>query len=230
MMGRCLQWLDGSGRRAGKPAWISELFSHLLPEVRSQGRRSRRGGAPGGVAVCCCLPAIREISRGLLTMRLSALRLPSSARGGKLKAHLAPRRENADAWLFEIVDQEIERDAANTLRVIRGLDPRIHPSSGRVLRRRWIAGSSPAMTRVAFPGRDAARSAASQNRDRTEHRRSLRPRLCSAPLRRSHSASKTRVNALMALRCVRGTRSVNLSLILIAETASPLAAFWRRIW
>src|SRR3954451_17090917 len=32
------------------------------------------------------------------------------------------------------------------------------------------------------------------------------PRLCSAPLRKGHSASKTRVNALMALHCVRGTR------------------------
>jgi hypothetical protein len=32
------------------------------------------------------------------------------------------------------------------------------------------------------------------------------PRLCSAPLRKCHSASMTRVNALMALRCVRGTR------------------------
>src|SRR6195952_2852889 len=44
--------------------------------------------------------------------------------------------------------------------------------------------------------------AASQNRDRTNHRRPLRPRLCSAPLREElrHSASKTRVNALMALR------------------------------
>src|SRR5947209_4272666 len=85
IMGRCLQWLDGTGARAGKPAWISELVSRLLSEVRSQGRRSRRGGAPGGVAVCCCLPAIREISRGLLTMRLSALRLPSS-RGEETKS------------------------------------------------------------------------------------------------------------------------------------------------
>jgi hypothetical protein len=49
-------------------------------------------------------------------------------------------------------------------------------------------------------------SAASQNRDRTKHRRPLRPRLCSAPLRKGHSASKTRVNALMALRCLRDTQ------------------------
>src|SRR4051812_23013315 len=32
----------------------------------------------------------------------------------------------------------------------------------------------------------------------------------SAPLRKGHSASKTRVNALMALRCVRGTPDVAL--------------------
>ena len=36
---------------------------------------------------------------------------------------------------------------------------------------------------AAFPGRDAARSAASQNRDRTRYRRPLRPRVCRAPLR-----------------------------------------------
>jgi len=53
-------------------------------------------------------------------------------------------------------------------------------------------------------------SGAPQSRDRTKRRRSLRPRLCSAPLRKSHSASKTRVNALMALRCVRGTRLLRL--------------------
>src|ERR1700754_2102878 len=42
-------------------------------------------------------------------------------------------------------------------------------------------------------------SAASQNRDRTKHQRSLRPRLCSAPLRKGY-----------ALRCVRGTLSQQL--------------------
>jgi hypothetical protein len=43
--------------------------------------------------------------------------------------------------------------------------------------------------------RCSALRAASQNRDRTKHRRSLRPRLSSAPLRKSY-----------ALRCVRGTK------------------------
>src|SRR5947209_12633412 len=123
MMGRCLQWLDGSGRRAGKPAWISELVSHLLPEVRSQGRRSRRGGAPGGVAVCCCLPAIREISRGLLTMRLSALRLPSSSRGDLGKPRPRKRRENAEAWLFEIADRICPEFGSRPCARYRGCSP-----------------------------------------------------------------------------------------------------------
>jgi hypothetical protein len=39
-------------------------------------------------------------------MRLSALRFPSLLEGRKLKAHLARRRENAGAWLFEIVDRK----------------------------------------------------------------------------------------------------------------------------
>ena len=46
------------------------------PEARTRVLR-RRGGAPRGVAVCLCFPAIREISRGLLTTRLSALPPPS---------------------------------------------------------------------------------------------------------------------------------------------------------
>jgi hypothetical protein len=32
--------------------------------------------------------------------------------------------------------------------VIRGLDPRIHPSSQSIFQRGWIAGSSPAMTEL----------------------------------------------------------------------------------
>src|ERR1051325_18190 len=51
------------------------------PEERT-GALRRRGGAPRGVAVCCCLPAIRETLRGLLTTRLSSLPLPPFARRG----------------------------------------------------------------------------------------------------------------------------------------------------
>src|ERR1700730_9882174 len=62
-MGLCLQWLDGAGARGRKPSgsWRKPL---LVPEVRPQGRRSRRGGTLRGVAVCLCFSAIREISRG----------------------------------------------------------------------------------------------------------------------------------------------------------------------
>src|SRR3954454_22734479 len=49
------------GRR--KPAWMAASAAPD-PEVRPRGRRSRRGEAPRGVAVCLCFPAIREISRG----------------------------------------------------------------------------------------------------------------------------------------------------------------------
>jgi hypothetical protein len=56
----------------GKPAWISELVSRLLPEARPQGRRSRRDGASEG--------------RIFTTKaRRSALRLPSK-RGEKTKS------------------------------------------------------------------------------------------------------------------------------------------------
>src|SRR3954454_17104120 len=61
----------GRGQACGaKPPRVA-----TSPEERTRVLR-RRGGAPGGVAVCLCLPAIREIRRGLLHMRLSALRLP----------------------------------------------------------------------------------------------------------------------------------------------------------
>src|ERR1700704_541397 len=46
-----------------KPAWMASLLAPV-PEARSQGRRSRRGGTLRGVAVCLCFSAIREISRG----------------------------------------------------------------------------------------------------------------------------------------------------------------------
>jgi hypothetical protein len=47
----------------------------------------------------------------------------------KIKAQLARRRENESAWLFEILNREIFAKRRNILCVIRGLDPRIHPSS-----------------------------------------------------------------------------------------------------
>jgi hypothetical protein len=67
----------------------------------------------------------------------------------------APRREGANAyletriwsWLFEILKLVCVRSAAflapQNASVMPGLDPGIHQSSRKVLRRRWITGSKP---------------------------------------------------------------------------------------
>jgi hypothetical protein len=47
--------------------------------------------------------------------RLSALHLPSK-RGDQLKSQLARRRENANAWLFESVDQKLSKTPQHILR------------------------------------------------------------------------------------------------------------------
>jgi hypothetical protein len=69
---------------------------------------------------------------------------------------------------------------------------------------RWAQPSGQAPHRT-FPGRSAARSDALQTRDR--HKR----RVCEGPgsAVHRHSASKTRVNALMALHRVRDTTHVS---------------------
>src|ERR1051325_4168844 len=101
MTGRCLQWLDGAGARGRKPSgsWRKPL---LVPEVPVPGTKKspqveRREALP------CALFPQGNMPRPV-AVRLSALRFPSQ-RGGKLKAHLARRRENADPWLFDIVDR-----------------------------------------------------------------------------------------------------------------------------
>src|SRR5437868_8308189 len=104
-MGRCLKWLDGCRRRAGKPA---RMASVARAGARKSGPRVEEvaaGGAPGGVAVCLCFPAIRGTCRGVLQCAFRRSASPHK-RGGKLKAHLARRRENADVWLREIVDRK----------------------------------------------------------------------------------------------------------------------------
>jgi hypothetical protein len=50
-----------------------------------------------------------------------------------------------------------------------------------------------------------ARNGAPQTRDRSRFRRLERSRISGAPHRKSHSALKTRVNALMALHRIRDT-------------------------
>src|SRR5437868_3843939 len=100
MTGRCLQWLDGAGARGRKPSgsWRKPL---LVPEERSQGRRSRRRWSAEKALPCALFPGDPGTRPRPVTVRLSALRFPSQ-RGGKPKAHLARRRENEDPWLFEM--------------------------------------------------------------------------------------------------------------------------------
>ena len=65
LRGAAFSGWTGQVKGGRKPAWMASLLAPV-PEVRPRGRRSRRGGAPRGVAVCLCFPAIREIRRGLL--------------------------------------------------------------------------------------------------------------------------------------------------------------------
>src|SRR3954463_15934678 len=95
----CLRWLDGAGEGRRKPAWMASLLAPV-PEVRPQGQR-RRGGAPRGVAVCLCLPAIREIRRGRYQVAPFGASPPLISRGDFEQTSDATRRENAKAWLFE---------------------------------------------------------------------------------------------------------------------------------
>src|SRR5947199_189469 len=113
------------------------------------------GGAPGGVAVCLCFPPLREIRRGVLQCAFRRSASPHFSRGGKLKAHLARRRENAGAWLFDIVDRKFAapfpgRDAARS-------------SCGALLRRTGIAQNAALCTAPALQ-RTASRCAASGER------------------------------------------------------------------
>src|ERR1044071_6325951 len=102
MMGRCLQWLDGAGARGRKPSgsWRKPLLvpEEPVPRSKKSPQVERREALP-----CALFPGDPGTKPRPVTVRLSALRFPSQ-RGGKLKAQLARRRENADAWLFEIVD------------------------------------------------------------------------------------------------------------------------------
>jgi hypothetical protein len=124
---------------------------------RNGRRTGGQGGAPGGAApyvtgrARLALSAARD--EAVLVSRVprkhpgaSRRSIPSRGSRGILQTSDALRRENAEAWVFEIFESEFEARRRNILRVIRGLDPPIHRSSKRLLRRGWIAGSSPAMT------------------------------------------------------------------------------------
>jgi hypothetical protein len=96
-------WRGWTGTGERREIAVFRLRPATSPEERTRVLR-RRDGTPGGVAVCLCFPAIREIRRGLLQVRLSAFRLPSSGFKGRKSVRLPSRglRENAGAWLFEM--------------------------------------------------------------------------------------------------------------------------------
>ena len=74
--GLCLEWLDGAGARGRKPSgsWRKPL---LVPEVRSQGRRSRRWWSAGRRCRVPLFPGDPGDTPRRVTVRLSALRFPS---------------------------------------------------------------------------------------------------------------------------------------------------------
>jgi hypothetical protein len=91
--GRCLKWLDETGEGWAKACLDGELARAC---ARKSGPRVEEVAAmerPKGAFVTT-------------KARLSALHLPSKGEI-KLKAQLARRRENADAWLFESIESEI---------------------------------------------------------------------------------------------------------------------------
>jgi hypothetical protein len=108
--------LDGEETRAG------------ARKIRSQGRRSRRSGTPRGVAVCLCLPAIREIRRGVLqcAFRRPAPLMVRGEKNQKLTSRGGARMRTRGCLTFEFGNLARR---FNIHCVIRGLDPRIHPSS-----------------------------------------------------------------------------------------------------
>jgi hypothetical protein len=118
-------WLDGDRRAARNRQEPS-------PRKSGPGSLRRRGGAPGGVAACLCFPAIREIRRGVLQCAFRRSASPH-LEGRKLKAHLAWRRENAGAWLFEI-------RIGNTKRGVSFTSPR--SSRGEVGAQRRVRGQA----------------------------------------------------------------------------------------
>jgi hypothetical protein len=110
--GRCLKWLDETGEGWAKACLDGELA-----------RACARKSGPKDEEI-----AAMERPKGAVVTtkaRRSALHLPSK-RGDQLKAQLARRREDAGAWLFESMNQNLRTTSQH---VIRGLDPRIHHCS-----------------------------------------------------------------------------------------------------
>ena len=93
----------------------------------------------------------------------------------------ALRRENVEAWLFESTKAELSKDAATYSASYAGLT-RVSITLRKSLTKRMDCRVKPGNDEnLVSRARCGILHAASQNRDRTGRRRSLRPRLCSAP-------------------------------------------------
>ena len=104
------------------PADRAELFR------AATARRSRAAARPRS----------RACGRAMQSASPSEWRRRTRSRSGNSSATANSRA----SW----TGQKTREASRMTELVIRGLDPRIHPSSQRPFRKRWIAGSSPAMT------------------------------------------------------------------------------------
>jgi hypothetical protein len=168
LMGRCLRagrdWSERA-KALGIMAQASPRPGSTVPGTKKSPQVERREALPcasvsrrsGRYAAACYQCAFRRSAsphcRGEENQKLTS-------RGGAR----APGRGCLKC------ESKISQDADKTLRVIRGLDPRIHPSGQESFRTGWIAGSSPAMTEIVSRTRCSVLHAAAQSRDRNEHR------------------------------------------------------------
>ena len=110
-------WSEGA-KAPGIMAKASPRPGRTVPGSKKSPRRSA-----GRRCRVLCLPAIRGTGRGVLHCAFRRSASPHK-RGGKLKDQLAWARENAGAWLSEIVNQSSEAHWRATLTaVIGGLRP-----------------------------------------------------------------------------------------------------------
>src|SRR5688572_32796843 len=88
-MGGRLHWLDGSGGKAAKAAWIKGVTAlHPLPEERPRGEKSPQWSAVGRVRLAGRTPRLAGADD--LKVRHAALRSLGCARGRKWKTTRPP--------------------------------------------------------------------------------------------------------------------------------------------
>ena len=104
LRGAAFSGWTGQAKGGRKPAWMAAC-SRLRPEERAQGRRSRCDGAS---------------ERRFCYYQGASFGAPSPLKveGRELKVQLARRREDASAWLFEILNPKcVKRTSAQHLQL-----------------------------------------------------------------------------------------------------------------